>query len=74
MYRKLGNTGIKISSIGLGYAKALTLNLEESDIRELNRATEKYVSMWGNEYILFNTVRYVPGIIQSIYLALLGGI
>ena len=58
------------------YAAAQKLRLAESDIAELDRASEKYVYKWGAGYEtdFMKITGVTPALLQKLFISLLGGI
>ena len=53
---------------------AAKLQLPSWAVRELDRASEKYVSRWGGKYGAVQNLRWVPSPIQMLVLRLMGGV
>ncbi len=54
--------------------KAARLRLPEWAIHELDKASEKYRSLWGAKYSAVQNLRWVPSPIQMLVIRLMGGI
>ena len=55
-------------------AEAASLNLPENVTEMLDRASEKYVRLWGDDCEEFKLLRVIPGILQQFAIWVSGGI
>ena len=56
------------------YAESASLRLSEEDLKLLDKASNKYLSYWGDEYKFSATLRVVPGFLVRLLIFLGGGI
>jgi Aldo/keto reductases, related to diketogulonate reductase len=56
----------------LAYAAELALSDEE--VARLDKASEKYLTLWGKEYSNLSSIRYVPCALQYLGIKALGGV
>jgi len=56
------------------YISATKITLSNNDIKQLDKATEKYKRVWGLRYSSVTRMKYIPGFLQGLTLRLLGGI
>ncbi|MEB3780199.1 MAG: aldo/keto reductase [Desulfurococcales archaeon] len=55
------------------YAGASDIVLDGDDLEELDKASRKYINMWGSDY-RFSNIRVIPGSIQYIAIRAMGGV
>lgn len=56
------------------YSGVFSLTLDEDDVKVLDDASSRYISMWGSDYSLLQWLRLIPSPIQYLFIRIGGGI
>jgi diketogulonate reductase-like aldo/keto reductase len=55
-------------------ASAAELALSDEEVARLDKASEKYLTLWGKGYSNMSSIRYVPCALQYLGIKALGGV
>lgn len=56
------------------YARAADIELGEDDVRLLDEASSRYITLWGRGYSELKLMRFIPATLQRLALMVMGGI